>query len=87
MELVERTSLQNGHTTPEPKNDEPCTIVEGAEPNSAESPPETSDDVENPNRPKGFSFAVLYTCILFGDFFTGYVSLFSYIDIVLEYFL
>jgi hypothetical protein len=32
------------------------------------------DDVENPNRPKGFSFAVVYTCILFGDFFTGYVG-------------
>lgn len=34
-----------------------------------------TDDVENPNRPKGFSFAIVYTCILFGDFFTGYVSL------------
>jgi hypothetical protein len=34
-----------------------------------------NDDVENPNRPKGFSFAIVYTCILFGDFFTGYVSL------------
>jgi hypothetical protein len=32
------------------------------------------DDVENPNRPKGFSFAIIYTCILFGDFFTGYVG-------------
>lgn len=38
------------------------------------SGPVDDDDVENPNRPKGFSFAVVYTCILFGDFFTGYVN-------------
>jgi len=38
-------------------------------------PEHDNDDVENPNRPKGFSFAIVYTCILFGDFFTGYVSL------------
>jgi hypothetical protein len=56
----------------EPKGEE----SDGAGPVGQISDPEhDNDDVENPNRPKGFSFAIVYTCILFGDFFTGYVSL------------
>lgn len=35
---------------------------------------EEDEETENPNRPKGFSFAVVYTCILLGDFCVGYVS-------------
>lgn len=30
------------------------------------------DEMENPDRPKGFKFAVAYSCILLGDFFVGY---------------
>lgn len=32
------------------------------------------DETENPDRPRGFKFAVAYSCILLGDFFVGYVS-------------
>ena len=31
------------------------------------------DDYENQNRPKGVKFAILFLCILLGDFFVGYV--------------
>lgn len=31
-------------------------------------------ETENPNRPKGFRFAVVFACILMGDFFVGYVG-------------
>jgi hypothetical protein len=34
--------------------------------------PVDDDEVENPNRPKGFAFAVVYACILMGDFVVGY---------------
>ena len=37
----------------------------------AEAP--SDDEIENPDRPRGFKFAVLFVCILLGDFFTGYV--------------
>ncbi|KAH8811527.1 putative efflux pump antibiotic resistance protein [Xylogone sp. PMI_703] len=51
------------------------TESDGTAPVEPISDPEhAEDDVENPDRPKGFSFAVVYTCILFGDFFTGYDS-------------
>lgn len=36
------------------------------------SKPSDNDDVDNPNRPKGFAFAVVYSCILMGDFIVGY---------------
>jgi len=29
-------------------------------------------EVENPNRPTGLTFAVVYACILMGDFAVGY---------------
>lgn len=32
-------------------------------------------EIENPDRPKGFRFAVVYACILMGDFFVGYVRM------------
>lgn len=32
------------------------------------------DEIENPDRPRGVRFAILFLCILLGDFFTGYVS-------------
>lgn len=32
------------------------------------------DEIENPDRPRGFTFAVVFACILMGDFFVGYVS-------------
>jgi hypothetical protein len=32
------------------------------------------DAAENPKRPTGFRFAIIYGCILIGDFFVGYVS-------------
>lgn len=35
---------------------------------------ERVDETENPDRPKGFRFAVVFACILMGDFFVGYVS-------------
>ena len=34
---------------------------------------ENVDETENPERPTGFRFAVVYACILMGDFFVGYV--------------
>jgi hypothetical protein len=34
----------------------------------------TADVDENPDRPTGFRFAVVFACILFGDFFVGYDS-------------
>ncbi|WPG99008.1 Hypothetical protein R9X50_00181000 [Acrodontium crateriforme] len=41
-------------------------------PNSNGRPNE--DEIENPERPKGIRFAVLFCCILLGDFFVGYDS-------------
>lgn len=38
---------------------------------------ERVDETENPDRPKGFRFAVVFACILMGDFFVGYVSGFA----------
>ncbi len=32
-----------------------------------------ADEIENPERPTGARFAVLFFCILLGDFFSGYV--------------
>jgi len=32
-----------------------------------------SEDIENPHRPKGIKFAILFVCILLGDFVNGYV--------------
>jgi hypothetical protein len=31
------------------------------------------DEAQDPNRPKGVRFALLYLCILLGSFFIGYV--------------
>jgi hypothetical protein len=31
------------------------------------------DEIQDPNRPKGVRFALLYLCILLGSFFIGYV--------------
>lgn len=31
------------------------------------------DETQDPNQPKGVRFALLYTCILLGSFFIGYV--------------
>jgi hypothetical protein len=89
IELEERNSNPpTCHGTPQEKPNSTSmadNISKAAEPKGAESdgtgpvgqisdPQHDDDDVENPNRPKGFSFAIVYTCILFGDFFTGYVS-------------
>lgn len=41
-----------------------------AEPEAAES---TEEGTENPDRPKGIRFVIVYSCILLGDFFVGYV--------------
>lgn len=35
------------------------------------------EEIENPQRPKGAKFAILFLCILLGDFFVGYVRLVS----------
>ena len=32
------------------------------------------DETQDPNRPKGVRFALLYLCILLGSFFIGYVG-------------
>lgn len=33
------------------------------------------EETENPDRPTGIKFIILFLCILLGDFFVGYVSL------------
>lgn len=33
----------------------------------------TEEEIENPSRPKGIRFAILFLSILAGDFFVGYV--------------
>lgn len=30
-------------------------------------------EIENPDRPKGIKFAIVFACLLMGDFFVGYV--------------
>jgi len=40
----------------------------------ARAPTDETPETENPNRPKGFRFAVVFACILLGDFFVGYVG-------------
>ena len=52
------------HTTAD--SEQPLTPVTPGQ----DGPSET----ENPNRPKGFRFAVVFACILMADFFVGYVS-------------
>lgn len=42
----------------------------GAAYGSADEPTET----ENPNRPKGIKFVILFLCILLGVFYVGYLS-------------
>nr|POE88027.1 hypothetical protein CFP56_11256 [Quercus suber] len=32
-----------------------------------------TDEIENPHRPQGVKFVILFTCLLLGDFATGYV--------------
>ena len=50
-------------------------LLAGLQPVTASTAAKADDDneeVENPNRPKGFTFAVVYACILMGDFVVGY---------------
>lgn len=42
------------------------------------------DETENPDRPRGFGFAVAYGCILLGDFSVGYVSFFLGVEYLLH---
>lgn len=54
----------------------PPTII-AAEPATRrrdEDEDEDEDETENPDRPKGFKFAVVFTCLLLGEFVVGYVS-------------
>jgi len=37
-------------------------------------PPDNEQEERDPNSPTGVRFAILYACILLGNFFTGYVS-------------
>ncbi|KUI65597.1 Putative HC-toxin efflux carrier TOXA [Cytospora mali] len=57
-------------TTPllQPGNVTAVILAATAEPTGRQD----DDEIENPNRPKGFRFAVVYSCILLGDFFVGY---------------
>ena len=41
---------------------------------SVESAASNEDEVENPDRPTGFRFAVVFGCLFIGDFFVGYVG-------------
>ena len=54
--------------------------VKSAEPEAAES---AEEETENPDRPKGIRFVIVYSCILLGDFFVGYVSRFSLLQLCL----
>ena len=47
--------------------------AKSAEPEAVES---AEEGTENPDRPKGIRFVIVYSCILLGDFFVGYVSRF-----------
>ncbi|KAJ5954666.1 Major facilitator superfamily domain general substrate transporter [Penicillium viridicatum] len=44
-------------------------IDKSAEPEAIES---AEEGTENPDRPKGIRFVIVYSCILLGDFFVGY---------------
>lgn len=54
-------ATMNTITTSEKKAPTNATVDDGGE-------------IENPSRPKGVRFAVLFLSILAGDFFVGYVS-------------
>lgn len=43
------------------------------DPAVARPPPGDQQETENPNRPTGLRFAIVYISILLGDFFVGYV--------------
>ena len=66
-----------GHASQETTETEPQgnqdTNNNGASRSSDEEAGE--EEFENPNRPKGVKFAILFLCILLGDFFVGYVRL------------
>ena len=49
------------------------TSCEKAESAAVSQDEEAADAHEDPNRPKGVRFALLYFCILLGSFFMGYV--------------
>jgi hypothetical protein len=54
--------------------------AKSAEPEAAES---AEEGTENPDRPKGILFVIVYSCILLGDFFVGYVSRFCLLQLCL----
>lgn len=54
--------------------------AKSAEPEAAES---AEEETENPDRPKGIKFVIVYGCILLGDFFVGYVSGFCLLQLCL----
>lgn len=54
--------------------------TKSAEPEAIES---AEEGTENPDRPKGIRFVIVYSCILLGDFFVGYVSRFCLLQLCL----
>lgn len=61
--LAQEINRKNAQSTTNLSND----IEDASSTVSAE------DDIENPDRPKGVRFAIVFACILMGDFFIGYV--------------
>lgn len=63
-EALSLKSLQPSHRGRTEGENEEGAALEGMVP---------SEDVENPNRPKGIKFALLIFSLVLGDFFVGYV--------------
>jgi len=62
--ILPKAHLDEIQEAPSEKKDcDDIAVKEGDKPN----------ETQDPNRPKGARFALLYLCILLGSFFTGYV--------------
>nr|OQO22982.1 hypothetical protein B0A51_08261 [Rachicladosporium sp. CCFEE 5018] len=50
----------------------PLLVGDTSSPRAIDTQDSVDDEIENPTRPTGFKFAIVFACILLGDFFVGY---------------